>query len=220
MSIWSGSLMRQSALLFGAAYSALALAAPAPQLSQLPPVIPLQQELVAVDYFREGRQSGCGLRITGEAEEYVWINVLVSVFLKETGQTFGVFKVSAKTMDMKDGAPLLRDGKISYTSIGKIHKAWLKTASGMQPDLHKSGKLPHIDGYMASLEFGSAMELLVAIPQASFRVGVNRTADETEEIFEFSKPINPNEANKLLACMKNLRKSIEDQLSGKSPRDL
>ena len=202
--------------MFGLLCSVHASAAPAPPLSQLPPVIPLHQELVAVDYFREGRQSGCGLRITGEAEENVWLNVLISVFLKETGLPFGIFKVSAKKINMKDGAPLLRDGRITYSSMGKIHKAWLKTESGVQPNFYKNGKLLHDDGYMATMEFVSTMDLLVAIPQASFRVGFNRNEDEPEEIFEFNKRINPNEANKLLTCMKNLRSTIEENKSGKS----
>lgn len=202
--------------LFGILFSVLAFAAPAPPPSRLPPVIPLHQELVAVDYFREGRQSGCGLRITGEAGENVWLNVLISVFLKETGLTFGIFKISAKKIDMKDGAPLLRDGRLTYSSIGKIHKAWLKTESGAQPDFFKNGELLHNDGYMASMEFVSAMDLLAAIPQASFRVGFIRNKEAPEEIFEFNKRINRNEANKLLTCMKNLRRAIEEYQSGKS----
>src|ERR1700693_918286 len=103
--------MRHAGILFGVLFSVQAFAAPAPPLSQLPPVISLHQELVAVDYFREGRQTGCWLRITGEAEENLWLNVLISVFLKETGLTFGIFKVSAKKINMKDGSPQLQDGR-------------------------------------------------------------------------------------------------------------
>lgn len=208
--------MKHILYLFGLLWPVLATSGPAPPLSQLSPVIPLHQELVEVEYFREGRQTGCGLRITGEAAENVWLNVLISVFLKETGLAFGIFKVSAKKMNMKDGEPQLQDGRITYTSIGKIHKAWLKTESGVQPNLIKNGELLHEDGYMVSMEFASTMDLLVAIPQASFRVGFNKNEEDAEEKFEFNKRINPNEANKLLTCMKNLRGTIEENKNGKS----
>lgn len=207
--------MRCVVILFGVLCSHQATAAPAPPLSLLPPVIPLHQELVAVDYFREGRPTGCGLRISGEAEENLWLNVLISVFLKETGITFGIFKVSAKKIAMKDGAPLRQDGSVIYSSIGKIHKAWLRTESGVQPNFLKNGEMMHADGYMASMEFASTMDMLVAIPQASFRVGFNRSQEETEEIYEFNKRIAQNEASKLFACMKNLRSTIEDNKSVK-----
>lgn len=192
-----------------------ASAAPAPPLSQLPPVIVLHQELTAVDHLREGRQTGCGLRITGESVEDEWLNVLISVFLKETGFTFGIFKVSAKRINMRDGAPLIQDGRITYTSIGKIHKAWLKTESGGQPDFIKNGELRHSDGYMASMEFAGTMELLAMIPQESFRVGLIRNEGEAEEIYEFNRRIEPKEANKLLACMGKLRNTIEENKNGK-----
>jgi hypothetical protein len=201
--------------LFGLLWSAHASAAPPPPLSQLPPVIPTHQELAAVDYFRDGKPTGCGLRITGEAVENLWLNVLISVFLNETGSTFGIFKVSAKKINMKDGAPLIQDGRITYTSIGKIHKAWLKTKSGLQPNLYKNGELMHSDGYMASMEFVSSMDLLAAIPQASFRVGLSKNEGDAEEIYEFNKRIELKEANKLLACMKNLRNAVEESKNGK-----
>jgi len=208
-------IVRFAVFLFGLLWSVHASAAPAPPLSQLPPVIPTHQELAAVDYFRDGKPTGCGLRTTGEAVENIWLNVLISVFLNETGATFGIFKVSAKKINMRDGAPLIQDGRITYTSIGKIHKAWLKTKSGLQPNLYKNGELTHSDGYMASMEFVSSMDLLAAIPQASFRVGLNKNEGDAEEIYEFNKRIDLKEANKLLACMNNLRNAVEENKSGK-----
>jgi hypothetical protein len=208
-------IVRNVIFLFGLLWSVHASAASAPPLSQLPPVIPLHQELAAVDYFRDGKPTGCGLRITGEAVENLWLNVLISVFLNEAGSTFGIFKVSAKKINMQDGAPLIQDGRITYTSIGKIHKAWLKTKSGLQPNLYKNGEMMHSDGYMASMEFVSSMDLLAAIPQASFRVGLNKNEGDVEEIYEFNKRIELKEANKLLACMKNLRNAVEENKNGK-----
>jgi len=185
------------------------LAAPAPTLQQLPPIIPLKQNLKTVDYFRDGRQSGCGLRVTGEAEENLWLNVLVSVFEKENGLTFGIFKISAKKL--KEGAPQFLEDRKYYTSIGKIHHAWLRTSSGLQPELIKNGQMLHVDGYMASMEFSSGMQLLAAIPGSSVRVGISRTEEGPEEIYEFNNRISNLEAGKLFECMKNLRDSIEEK---------
>ena len=87
-------------------------------------VIPLNQNLAVVDYFGDGRQTGCGLRATGETKDSLWLNVLITVFIKETGSTFGVIKVVARKVNTKDGVPLLQDGKISYANIGnKIGRA-------------------------------------------------------------------------------------------------
>jgi len=185
------------------------LAAPAPTLQQIPPIIPLKQNLMAVDYFRDGRQSGCGLRVTGEAEENLWLNVLVSVFEKENGLVFGIFKVSAKKL--KEGVPQSPEGRKNYTSIGKIHHAWLRTSSGLQPELIKNGQMLHVDGYMASMEFSSGMQLLAAIPGSSFRVGISRKEEDPEEIYEFNNRISSPEAGKLFECMRNLRDAIEEK---------
>jgi len=208
-------LIKNVCLFFAFLWPEYLSAAPAPTLNQLPPIIPLHQELTAVNYFREGQQTGCGLRATGEAEENVWLNVLISVFMKETGFTFGIFKVSAKRVMMKNGAPLIQNGRIIYSSIGKIHKAWLTTQSGEQPELYKNGEMQHIDGYMASIKFVSAMDLLAAIPRASFKVGLIQKEGDAGEIYEFDERIEPREANKLLTCMKNLRNTIDEYRNGK-----
>ena len=191
--------MKYLVFLFGAFLSAHALAGPPL------PIIPLNQYLAAVDYFRNGEQSGCGLRITGETRDNLWINALVMVSMKESGVLFGVFKVDSKNIIMRDGKPLIQDGKVMYSSAGKIHNGWIKTDSGVQFLADKNGGSPHNDGYMAPMEFDNAINLLMAIPQANFRVGFSKAADEAEEVFEFDKRITQEEADKLSSCMKNLR---------------
>lgn len=129
--------MKHLIFLIGAFLSAHALATPPP------PVIPLNQYLAVVEYAREGKQTGCGLRATGETENNLWINVLLSVFTRESGDLFGMFKVVVKKINMQNGRPLLQDGRITYSSIGKIHKAWIKTDSGTQPLIYKERKGSH-----------------------------------------------------------------------------
>ena len=96
------------------------------------PAAQLNQNLVALDYSKDGKQTGCGLRITGEGEGDLWANVLLSVFIKDAEPPLGMFKVVVKKIIMQNGVPLLQDGKISYSSIGKIHRAWIKTDAGVQ----------------------------------------------------------------------------------------
>lgn len=193
--------MKHLIFLIGVFISAHVLAAPPP------PVIPLNQYLAVVEYAREGKQTGCGLRATGETENNLWINVLLSVFTGESGDLFGMFKVVVKEINMQNGRPLLQDGRISYSSIGKIHKAWIKTDSGAQPLIYKKGESSHNDGYMASLEFENAMDLLIAISQTNFRVGYSRNEEGPEEVLAFNKRITKGEARKLSACMSNLRRT-------------
>lgn len=179
-------------------------------------IVPLNQNLTAVDYAREGRQTGCGLRVTGETEGDLWVNVLLSVFLKDSGTTLGMFKVVVKKINLQNGEPLTQDGKLAYSSIGKIQQAWIKTATGVQLKPYENGAASHGDGYMTSLEFGNALDLLVAIPQASFQVGINKSAGGSDEVFEFHKSMARDEADKLSSCMKNLRGAIEEKENGKS----
>ena len=174
-----------------------------------PPHIPLNQNLVAVDYFREGRQAGCGLRATGDTIDQISLNVLIDVTLKKSGEVLGIFKMTSKKVSMREGAPLLQDGKITYSSAGKIHKAWIRAGSGVQPISYKNGESWHGDSYMATMEFTSTMYLLAAIPQGEFMVGVNQNMANPDEIFEFNARINPNEAERLFVCMRNLRGEIE-----------
>ena len=174
------------------------------------PVTPLNQNLAVVDYFDDGRQTGCGLRATGETKDNLWLNVLITVFIKETGSTFGVIKVVARKVKTRDGVPLLREGKITYTNLGKIQKAWIRSDSGKEPLIYKNDESSHSDAYMVSAEFASTVDLLVAMVQGNFRVGLNRNAQDPDEVFQFNKPLDKNEGEKLSVCMKNLRTQMED----------
>lgn len=179
-------------------------------LANLPaPAIPQNQYLTSVDYAREGEQTGCGLRIIGETGDNLWINVLISVFTRESGTLYGMFKVVSRKIVMKDGKPLVQNGKAIYSSIGQIHKAWIKAGSGVQPGIHEGGESPHNDGYMAMLGFDNAAKLLIALPQENFVVGFSKAAGGADEMFEFNKRMPRSEADKLSACMKNLRGTRE-----------
>ncbi len=177
--------------------------------------IPLNQNLAAVGYAKNGMQSGCGLRATGSTKDDIWLNVLIDVFMQENGVTFGMFKVVANKVKMKDGAPVMRNGKLVYSSIGKIHKAWIRTDSGKQPVIYKNGESSHSDGYMTSMEFSSTMELLSAIQQNSFLVAYVKNENGIPDVFRFNQKISPLESKKLSICMKNLRDTIEKSLAGK-----
>lgn len=183
---------------------------PAHALASPPvPAIPQSQYLTSVDYAKEGEQTGCGLRIIGETKDNLWINVLVSVFTRESGTLYGMFKVVARKITMKDGEPLMQNGKTMYSSIGQIHKAWIRTGSGIQARIHEGGDSPHNDGYMAALDFDNAVKLLIALPQEDFMVGFSKMGSGAEEIFEFNKRMPKDEASKLSACMKELRGTRE-----------
>ena len=196
--------MKYSVLFFAVLVSAEGFAATSV------PVIPLQQRLTAVEYSSGGRQTGCGLRITGVTRQNLSLNVLITVFMKEAGVTFGVVKVVARKTDMKNGVPVPQDGSATYSGIGQIHKAWIKPDSGSQPLIYQNGKSSHNDAYMVSTEFASTVDLLVAISKENFRVGLNRSDDGPDEIFQFDRRISKEEAGKLSVCMKNLRAEIEE----------
>ena len=196
--------MKYWIVLFSMLLSAQALA------DSFMPVVPLNQNLAVVDYFGDGRQTGCGLRATGETKDNLWLNVLITVFIKETGSTFGVIKVVARKVKTKDGVPLLRNGKITYTNLGKIQKAWIKSDSGKEALIYKNDEASHSDAYMVSAEFASTVDLLTAIVQGNFRVGLNRNAQDPDEVFQFNKPLDKSEGEKLSVCMKNLRAVIEE----------
>lgn len=202
--------MKYWVLLFCVLISAHALA------DSSAPVTPLNQNLAVVDYFGDGQQTGCGLRATGETNDHVWLNVLITVFRKETGATFGVIKVVARKVNTKDGVPLLQDGKITYANIGKIRKAWIKPDSGKEPLIYKNGESSHSDAYMVNTEFASTVDLLVAMSQEDFKVGLNRNESGPDEIFLFDKRLGQDEAGKLSVCMKNLRAAMEENKSKQS----
>ena len=195
--------MKQLMFFFGAFLPLQALANPPS------PVVALNQYQAAIGYFRNGEQSGCGLRITGETKDNLWINALVMVSMKDSGMLFGMFKVDAKRIIMRDGKPLIQDGKLRYTSAGKIRKGWIKTDAGIHFLANENGGSPHNEGYMAPMEWDTAINLLIAIPLANFRIGFTKNEDETEDVYEFNERITQNEADRLSSCMKNLMDARE-----------
>jgi hypothetical protein len=197
--------MNRYIFIFGVLLSAQALG------GSSTPVIPQNQNLAVVDYFNNGRQTGCGLRATGETNDNLWLNVLITVFRKDTGATFGVIKVVARKVNTKDGAPLLKDGKITYLDLGNIRKAWIMPDSGKQPRINKNGESSHNDAYMVDTEFSSTVDLLLAMTQENFKVGLNRLETGPDEIFQFDKRPSQDEVAKLSICMKNLRAEMEEK---------
>lgn len=171
------------------------------------PAIPLNQNLAVVEYARDGEQTGCGLRATGETAGSMWVDMLLSVFTRESGELFGMFKLVIRKINLLDGAPLLRDGQVTYSSAGKILKAGIQTDSGVQPLIYQGRESPHNDGYMATLEPDNTMELLAAISQADFRVWYSMSASGPEEVLEFNTRIIAGEARKLYACMSKLKET-------------
>ncbi len=173
------------------------------------PAVPMNQDLAVIDYFGNGQQTGCGLRATGETGDHLWLNVLVTVFMKETGSSFGVIKIVARKVDTKDDIPLLHDGKIGYVDIGRIRDAWIKTATGKMPLIDKNGEASHSDAYMVTSEFASTVELLLAISRESFQVGIDRNGEYPDAVYQFDQRLAQDKADKLSVCMQNLRDEIE-----------
>lgn len=208
--------MKYWVLLFGVLLSAIAYAEPSLPAAPVGAESPLNQNLAVVDYFSDGLQTGCGLRATGETRDALWLNVLITVFRKETGATFGVIKVVARQANMKDGAPVLQDGKITFLNLGKIQKAWITSDSGKQALIYKNGESSHSDAYMVNSEFASTVDLMLAISREDFKVGLNRNEYEPDQIFQFDKRLSQNESGKLSACMNNLRAAMEENKSKES----
>jgi hypothetical protein len=138
------------------------------------------------------------------------LNVLITVFMKEAGVTFGVVKVVARNIDLEKEVPPPQSGSTKHSSIGQIRKAWIKPESGNQPLMYQNGKSSHNDAYMVSTEFASTVDLLAAISRENFRVGLNRSDEGPDEIFQFDRRISQKEAGKLSVCMNNLRAEIEE----------
>jgi hypothetical protein len=118
--------------------------------------------------------------------------------------------VVARKVNTKDGVPLLQDGKITYANLGNIRKAWIKSYSGKEPLIHKNGESSHGDAYMATADFSSTVDLLAAILQESFRVGLNRNETGPDEVFQFDKELDKGEGYKLSVCMKNLKAAMDE----------
>ncbi|MFZ5502207.1 MAG: hypothetical protein ACOY3V_01495 [Pseudomonadota bacterium] len=185
----------------------VALLPPLAMAAAQPVEIPLNQHLSAVDYFRDGRQSGCGLRATAESHDSVWLNVLITVFLKPSGVTLGVAKVVARKAHIGSAGDESGQG-ITFSSIGKIQQAWIKAESGGQPTVYRNGQSSHSDGYMTPMEFAETTRLLAAIAQENFRVGISLDEEQPDQVFEFNQRPDQAEINKLSACMSKLRNEI------------
>jgi hypothetical protein len=179
---------------------------PARALADPPaPTVLQSQYLAAIEYAKGGGPTGCGLRATGETGTGLWVDVLLNVFAREPGEMFGMFKVVVRKINLRDGAPVLQDGRITYSSIGKIYKARMKTGSGTKTAIREGLDSPHNDGYMARLEFDNAIALLAEMPQSGFRVAYSTASNGPEEAIEFNRRITSGEARKLSACMNKLR---------------
>ncbi|MDX8386412.1 MAG: hypothetical protein R8M11_07845 [Gallionella sp.] len=200
--------MKFANILLGILIFLTQLAVAAPNDILIPSIIPLKQSLTAVEYFSSGRQSGCGLRITGETEYDIWINVLITVFLKDTGDHFGAVKILARKVKTANGKLKFRDGRITFLDIGKIRRAWIKPDSKELPVVYRGAGPSHNDAYMATVEFANTMDLMISISEESFRVGINRAAGKIDEIYQFDQRISPEEAGKLSMCMSNLRNEM------------
>lgn len=168
--------------------------------------IPQNQHLTVVEYARNSEQSGCGLRATGDTRDGLHVDVLLNVFVEETRGRFGMFKVVVRKTRPPDGAPHPENGR-GGAVIGKIGKAWLKTASGMKTVIREGLHSPHNDGYMARLEFDNAAKLLAEIAQTDFRVMYSMEGAGAENTLMFNRRISPVEAGKLTVCMKRLRQA-------------
>jgi len=174
-----------------------------------PAEITFNQYLSAVDYFRDGKQSGCGLRATAETKADVWLNVLITVFLKHSGVTMGVAKVVARKANIQSGTSDKPEQSITFSSIGKIQKAWIEPSSGERLPNYRSGQSSHSDGYMTPMEFAATTKLLAEMSREDFRVGINLDEDQPDKVFAFDQRPDQIEINKLSACMHNLRNEIE-----------
>jgi hypothetical protein len=177
------------------------------------PITVLNQKLSAVAYASEEQQTGCGLRATGETKDALSLNVLVTVFRKDTGATFGVIKVVARKVVMKDGAPVLQNGRPVIANLGKIQRAWIKPDSGKQPAIDRNAESSHGDAYMVNAEFSGTVDLLVAMSKENFRVGLNRNDTGPDEIFQFDQRLGQDEAGKFSICMGNLRVALQEEKS-------
>jgi hypothetical protein len=172
------------------------------------PVPLLKQNLVSVEYFSNGKQSGCGVRATAENKDHLMLNALVTVFLKDTGTTFGVVKVVARRMELKKGAPLIKNGSPVYLNIGNVTQAWIKPDSSAQPKVFNRGT-SHNDGYMETVDFSGTEDLLTLMTQENFRIGFSFNTGQADQTFVFDQWMDRREGNAFAACMMNLKNEVE-----------
>ena len=195
--------------LFIALLSANALA------SSSTPIPLLKQNLVSVEYFSNGKQSGCGVRATAENKDGLMLNALITVFMKETGSTFGVVKVVARKAGLKNGVPLMKKGSPVYLNIGNVTKVWVKPDSSAQPKVYNRGT-SHNDGYMETVDFVGTADLLMLMTQENFKVGFSFNTGQADQTFIFDQWMDRREGNAFAACMMNLGNVIEENKNKRS----
>ncbi|MEQ1525560.1 MAG: hypothetical protein ABL911_02280 [Gallionella sp.] len=201
--------MKKNMFVFVALLSAHAFA------SSSEPVPLLQQNLVSVEYFSNGKQSGCGVRATAENKDKLMLNALITVFLKDTGTTFGVVKVVARKAEMKKGVPLMKNGSPVYLNIGNVTKAWVKPDSAAQPKTYSRGS-SHNDGYMETVDFAGTADLLMLMTQENFKIGFSFNTGQADQTFVFDQWMDRREGNAFAACMMNLGNVIDENKKKRS----
>jgi hypothetical protein len=169
----------------------------------------LHQNLVSVDYTSNGKQSGCGLRATADNKDELSLNALITVFVKDTGATFGVIKVVARKINTKNGAPVLKHGNMTYLNLGKISTVWIQPDSVNKPKVYDQGS-SHNDGYMETVDFNSTADLLLLLSQENFKIGFNYHQGQPDVVFTFNQWMDRREGNAFAACMANLNNVIEE----------
>lgn len=179
------------------------------------PVPVIKQNLVSVEYTSNGKQSGCGLRATAENKSGLSLNALITVFMKESGATFGVVKVVARRPSMKNGKPQMKNGSPVYLNIGNVTKAWIKPDSAAQPKVYNKGT-SHNDGYMETVDFTSTVDLMMLLAQENFRIGFSFNTGEADQIFIFDQWMDRREGNAFAACMTNLNNVIAENKNKRS----
>jgi hypothetical protein len=168
----------------------------------------LKQNLVAVSYNSDGKQTGCGLRATGESKEHLSLNALFTVFLKETGATFGVVKVVVRKSEIKNG-------KAKFIDMGRISKTWVQSDSAAQPKIYTRGTA-HNDGYMETVDYADTVQQMTLLAQENFRIGVNFNTGQADQVFVFDQWMDRREGNAFAACMSNLTNVIEESKKKRS----
>ena len=63
---------------------------------------------------------------------------------------------------------------------------------------------------MVTAEFSSTVDMMVAILQENFKVGINRHEEGPDDVYLFDKTLSSDEGYKLSVCMKNLRTAMEE----------
>ncbi len=201
--------MKKLCFVFLAGLSANAFA------SSSAPVPLIKQNFVSVEYNSNGKQSGCGVRATAENKNNLTLNALITVFMKETGVTFGVVKVVARKADMKNGVPKMQNGSPVFLNIGNVTKAWIQTDSSTQPKVYNRGT-SHNDGYMETVDYTGTLDLMMLMVQENFKIGFSFNTGQADQTFVFDQWMDRREGNAFAACMMNLKNVIEENKKRRS----